>query len=95
MIPRNFSLLFWDVDQQKLHPEKHKQFIIERTLEKGREENIKWLFQNYQEAVVKEALKQSTNITRKTAWLWSKILNVPARKIACLKKPYHHKLSNF
>jgi len=95
MIPRKFSLLFWDIDPQKLDPEKHKQFIIERTLEKGGEDEIQWLFNNYNESTIKSALKTSVNITRKTAWLWSKILNIATRKITCLKKPYHQKPSNF
>ncbi len=95
MVPHKFSSLFWDVEQKKLHPERHRQFIIERTLEKGREQEIRWLFRKYKEDTITQALKGSSNITRKTAWLWSKILNIPARNITCLKKPYQQRPFNF
>jgi hypothetical protein len=34
--------LFWDIDQEKLDPEKYGGFVVRRILEKGDLEDIRW-----------------------------------------------------
>ena len=50
--------LFWDVDPKTIDPEKHAVYIIERMLEFGRPEELRWLFSRYPKATIREVLKR-------------------------------------
>jgi len=39
--------LFWDVDPKTIDPEKHSRYIIERILDLGEPEEVRWLFHQY------------------------------------------------
>lgn len=95
LIPQHLTPLFWDVDPAKLERDQHRTFVVERVLEKGRPESVRWLGRIYAPQEMVEVLRISKNISRRTAHLWSKLLQVPPQEIACLQKPYHHQLSNF
>lgn len=96
-MPNNLPapFLFWDVDVNQLNKSKHKRFIIERVLEKGRPESVSWLGRLYSKQEIANVLASSTNISRKTAYLWSALLDVPQEKVKCLQPPYRPKLSSF
>lgn len=67
--------LFWDVDPKTIDPEKHSRYIIERILNFGEPEEVRWLFQRYS----KDEIKQVMNLPRsqvdaKSKALWSLLL---------------------
>ena len=65
--------LFWDVDIKSL-TETHEGFVIERILEKGRMEDIVWLFSNFAKDTIKNVIKSSQNLSSKTVQFWNLIL---------------------
>ncbi|MEK7665179.1 MAG: hypothetical protein AAB361_03520 [Patescibacteria group bacterium] len=80
--------LFWDVDLQKLDIKKHAQHIIGRILEFGNENDVKWMFKNYNISLIKKVLSEKKDLSLKSANFWALILKVPKNKILCLKKSY-------
>ena len=80
--------LFWDVDPKTIDKNKHSQYIIERILEMGRKEEIKWLLQNFDKKTIKETLMKRKGFTVKTANFWRLFFNIPKNKILCLSKQY-------
>lgn len=70
-IPQNLRVLFWDVDFSTLNIVSHKRYIIERLLEKGDFDSLKWLFSNYSEQEIRDVIISSNNISKKTFSLWN------------------------
>ncbi len=62
--------LFWDVDPKKIDPDKHAQYIIERILGFGRDEEVKWMKRNYSRQAIKEVAERSRALDPKTKSLW-------------------------
>ncbi|OGF59996.1 MAG: hypothetical protein A2Y62_18395 [Candidatus Fischerbacteria bacterium RBG_13_37_8] len=65
-----FRSLFWDTDYKKLDIKKHKVYIIERILEAGDFESIKWLFTAYSKSDIKKVITSSRVISPKTKNFW-------------------------
>lgn len=79
---------FWDTDFDKLDARAHKTYIIERLMEFGDEEAVRFLKENYSEEELRETLKASRGLSRRSASFWAHLFDVPFNKILCLKKPY-------
>lgn len=67
--------LFWDVDPKTIDPKKHARYIIERILEFGNDQEVRWLFRHYPRLLIREAFQRSRGVLHeKTKALWSLIL---------------------
>jgi len=67
--------LFWDVDPKKIDAEKNARYIIERVLDFGNDEEIRWLFERYPKALLQEVLHHSrSSLHEKSKALWSLVL---------------------
>jgi len=68
-MPRRSSL-FWDVDPKTIDPEKHARYIIERILEFGRDEEVKWLWVYYSHKLIGDIARNSRALRPRTQVLW-------------------------
>ncbi|MDP2838164.1 MAG: hypothetical protein Q8O53_02705 [Candidatus Moranbacteria bacterium] len=67
--------LFWDTDSKKIDVEKNARYIIERVLDFGNDEEIRWLFRHYRRALLQEVLNGSrSGLHKKSKALWSLVL---------------------
>lgn len=67
--------LFWDTDLAKIDPKKNARYIIERILEFGNEDEVRWVWQNYSPKFIKHVMNKSRGVLhRKSKALWSLIL---------------------
>ena len=87
-LPATFKTYFWDVDFNKIDPEKSKMFVLKRVLDRGGNKAIKWLFKHYTKEDIKKLLLISRDISQKTAIFWVNYLKLDWRKVPCLQKPY-------
>jgi len=85
-IPAFIQSLFWDVSLEQVDKTKHQRFIIERILNFGRPEHIRWLLQQFSEAAIISILKKSKIIDKKTANFWALHFNINRKKILCFNK---------
>ena len=74
-LPRKFEVLFWDTEFDKLKTRRDYYFIIERLLEKGNWNSVKWVFKNYSKQEIKSIILKSSNISQKTRNFWQIVLN--------------------
>ena len=81
MIPQNFKKYFWDTDFNSLNIEKHKKYIIERILEWGEDEAVKWLNNVFKKDEIINTLKTSRTISRKSLNFWNLIINAESRRL--------------
>lgn len=68
-IPRRPSL-FWDVDPKTVDPKKHARYIIERILEFGRDDEVKWMWHAYSVKLVHDVVRKSRALRPQTKVLW-------------------------
>jgi len=74
-LPKKFKTLFWDFDYQKVDLKKHRRFIIERLLERGRMEHVIWIYENYDREFIQTVINSSSNLSSKTRNFWLKLFN--------------------
>jgi len=91
-LPTFLKRCFWDVEFSKLDPKNYTPFIVERVLEHGNEKAIKWLFKHFKKSELKETLTKKQGLSPLSANYWGLILNVPKKKILCLRKQSQNKL---
>jgi hypothetical protein len=86
-LPLSFKQLFWDIDFSSLDKEKNKNFVIERVLEFGDISHFEELKRIYSIDEIKEVLRNSKNISFKSANFYALMLNVPRKEVLCLNQP--------
>jgi len=82
---------FWDVDLSQLDIEKHSRFIIERILEFGRPEAVRWMRKEFSPSRIKQVIRISRNLSPKSATFWAFIFHLPKNQILCLKQSSREK----
>ncbi len=67
--------LFWDIDVETLNADEHVSYIIERVLDFGNDEDIRWLFSYYPKETIKAVLMNSrSELHAKSKALWTLVL---------------------
>src|SRR5713226_2684702 len=57
MIPQHFRSLFWDTNLENFDPTAYPVYTIERVLEHGDEEAVRWLLQIFTKEKIQEVLR--------------------------------------
>ncbi len=65
--------LFWDVDPKTIDEKKHARYIIERVLDFGNDKEVRWVYHNFSPRVIKDVVKKSRVMHKKSKALWSLI----------------------
>ena len=87
-IPKSLHQYFWDVDIKKLDPLEKSFFVINRLLDKGNVEAVKWVRKTYSRKTISDTFTTMRGYQPKVASFWSLFLNIPQEKIICLQEPY-------
>ncbi|MDO8638354.1 MAG: hypothetical protein Q7R43_02170 [Candidatus Daviesbacteria bacterium] len=87
-LPDFFKQYFWDVDFQSLDFKKNKTFILKRLLDRGNTQSLIWLEKNYNRKEIEVLLKNTRDLSPKTATFWADYLKLDHNKVICLQKPY-------
>lgn len=88
MLPSLLKPYLWDVDPDTVDPSVHAVFLIERILESGDEDAIRWLFADYSREQVVDVLRSTRKLSRRSAGFWAHVLGVPAKDVTCLSKSF-------
>ena len=80
--------IFWDLDVEKLDIKKNSRQIIERILEYGDSAQVNWMFKHYKKEEIKEVLKNSRQLSRKSANFWAFYFNIPKNEVRCLTRSF-------
>ncbi len=63
--------LFWDIDVSKLDPDKNTEYVIERILDFGHDDEVKWMWDHYDHELIKEVARTSRVLDSQTRSLWT------------------------
>ena len=94
-IPEHINKYLWDVNVGELSLEKHSKFIIERVLEYGDLDTIKWLENVYSKDIITNVLIKSKRISPKTGSLYALYFDIPRESLLCIRKPFTQKQNRF
>jgi hypothetical protein len=94
-IPDFVKKYLWDVNEKDLSADTHKNFIIERVLEYGDFDSLKWIQENFGREEIIEVLKTSNKLSRNTGNLYALYFNVNKEELLCIRKPFTQKQNRF
>ncbi|HIE53138.1 MAG TPA: hypothetical protein EYP85_15410 [Armatimonadetes bacterium] len=86
-IPESLHRYFWDVKAETLDADRYAQFVMERLLEYGDEEALRWLYKRFGRQRIREVVCHSRRLSRRTANFWRLLLDIPREEVTCLSKP--------
>lgn len=66
--------LFWDTDPKKIDFKKNAQYVIERILDFGRDDEVRWLHNFYDHSLIKSVVDKSRCLRPETKCLWTLLL---------------------
>ena len=66
--------LFWDTDPGTIDIDKNAQYIIERILDFGMDNEVRWLFNTYDKTTLKEVVDNPRRLRPESKKLWKLIL---------------------
>jgi hypothetical protein len=79
--------IFWDTNINDLDFKSHKRYGIERILQYGYTDHIRWMLGKFDTDEIIETVKKSKIIDRKTANYWSIHFGINKDEILCFTKP--------
>lgn len=86
VIPKDLRAYFWDTDPRKLSLTRHATWIIERILEWGNPEAVRWLRQQYSDRELMRVLDKSRSISHKSWHFWKIIFTKNHNPSPCTQK---------
>lgn len=86
MLPGAVRRLFWDIDTATFEPAAFPQYTIERVLELGDETAVQWLWAFFSIEAIGTALRNSRQLSARSANYWALILDLPRSEIRALRQ---------
>ena len=66
--------LFWDTNPANIDLEKNAQYVIERILDFGHDNEVRWLRNFYDISLIKNVVEKSRSLRPETKNLWNLLL---------------------
>ena len=66
--------LFWDTDPKTIDKKKNAEYIIERVLDFGKDEEVRWLRKFYKKSLIKKVVLNPRRLRPRTKNLWMLLL---------------------
>lgn len=62
--------LFWDADPKTINPQKHAYYIVERILDFGNDEEVRWMWRTYPVRFIRRVAATSRVLQPKSRSFW-------------------------
>lgn len=66
--------LFWDTDPSKIDLKANAVYVMERVMDFGRDDEVRWLWNNYNKEQLMNVVRNSRTLRPETKTLWKLIL---------------------
>ena len=67
--------LFWNTDPKKINIKRHARYIIERIMDFGNDNEVRWMRQNYPKLLLSQVSKTSKALHQSSKTLWVLLTN--------------------
>jgi hypothetical protein len=82
-LPSFLSRFFWEVDFDNIRLPSRETYVIERLLEYGDDDAIRWVKKTFTPKAIATVVRKSSVISRRTANLWALVFGIPREEIRC------------
>ena len=82
-LPELLRPLFWDAEWNNVDSERNLDFIIERVLSLGNDEQLSWLRKNIPCEAIRRVVMKSRRLSRKTARCWQNYFGLREEEMQC------------
>jgi hypothetical protein len=86
-LPDFLKPCFWEADFGRIDPLARKAYVLERVLEYGDDQSIRWLLREFSPDEIGEVVRTSRALSTNTAHLWALTLEIPIQEIECISRP--------
>jgi len=66
--------LFWDTNPEMIDTKKNAQYVIERIMDFGRDDEVRWLWNFYDKVLMRAVVNKSRSLNPETKALWNLLL---------------------
>ncbi|MBI2426975.1 MAG: hypothetical protein HYV34_03940 [Candidatus Kerfeldbacteria bacterium] len=66
--------LFWDVDPKTIDPKRHSVYVIERIMDFGMDEEVRWMWRYYSHTLLRRVAETSRSLHPKSKNFWRLVL---------------------
>jgi hypothetical protein len=87
-LPKSLHQFFWDVVPGRIDLGGHSEYVIARLLEHGDLAAIRWMLRAYRKPDIARVVKQSRQLSRKTANFWRLRLAISKSEVYALNRSY-------
>lgn len=96
MMPSAHHRFFWDCSPDQLDVDQNAPYIIERLMESGDMDAVRWMLGAYPREKIIQVLKSTRSLTPKSAHFWAFYYNINPSEVPCTRKswfPQRHSAS--
>lgn len=87
-LPRRLDKFFWEVYPSRIDLGQHSEYVIARLLEHGDLNAVRWALKVYSKEDIAKVVKQSRQLSRKTANFWRLRLAIAKSEVYALNRSY-------
>ncbi len=87
-LPKSLYQYFWEVDPTKVNPQRSPEYVINRLLNRGGVEAVRWTRRQFPKEEIIQTLKIMRDFSSRSAFFWSSFYNIPEKEMICLQEPY-------
>ena len=66
--------MFWDTNPEKIDTEKNAEYIIERVLDFGNDEEVRWVKKHYDKSLINKVIQNPRRLASHTKALWKLLI---------------------
>lgn len=93
--PASVGRFFCELTWRDEFADRYPFYVVERLIEKGNTEAVRWVRARYGDAFIGEVVRRSRKISRKTARFWQQILEIPEEEVLCLSEHWLNRPNRF
>ena len=94
-IPKQFERFFWDTSHDSISILQHERYIIERLLNEGDLQSLKWLIHQYGLDNIRRAVCEARGLNRLTARFWQGYFKLQEDEMRCFSTSWMSNESMF
>src|SRR3989344_137137 len=87
-LPESLYRFFWDIDATKLNPAEKPYYVINRLINMGNIESVRWMLKYFPRSLILDTFKKMRDFNEKTGTFWAHYLQVNPEEFICMQEPY-------
>ena len=90
-LPAFLKRCFWDVPFRQLDLQQVSAFVIERILEYGDPQAVRWMQDRFAPEAIRETVKRARGLSARSANFWARHYRVERRHVRCLSTSFQRR----